>query len=84
MNIKFLPQDQKWPAERTVTTNVGEFRPGQVLSMQEYQEKEARRLIENGDFVESPDAPTTATVATLAPELEEVETEKATSSKSKK
>jgi hypothetical protein len=76
MNIKFLPQDKNFPADRTVLTNVGEFRPGQILSMADFQEKEAKRLIENGDFVESPDAPTPATAAKLAPELEEEQTAK--------
>ncbi len=71
MNIKFVPQDKNHPADKSVLTNVGEFRPGQVLSMQPWQETEAKRLIENGDFVEALDAPTPATEATPAPEVAE-------------
>jgi hypothetical protein len=84
VNIKFAPQDPKWPADRSVMTNVGEFRPGQVLSMQDFQEKEAKRLISNGDFVESPDAPAPENKATLAPELQEEEVEDQISGKKKK
>jgi len=75
MNIKFVPQDQNWPADKPVLTNVGEFRPGQVLSMQPYQEKEAKRLIENGDFEEAADAPTFEEKAIPAPEIQEEEEE---------
>jgi hypothetical protein len=83
VNIKFVPTDPKWPSTRAVMTNVGEFLPGQVLSMAEWQEKEAKRLIENGDFVESPDAPEPKNRATLAPELQE-EVEEQLAGKKKK
>lgn len=69
MNIKFVPQDKNYPKDKPVLTNVGEFLPGQILSMQPYQEKEARRLIANGDFVESTDAPEAEKKATPAPEV---------------
>jgi hypothetical protein len=70
VNIKFLPSDPKWPADRPVLTNVGEFRPGQILNMQPWQEKEAKRLIDNGDFAEAFDAPA-AEEAKPAPEVQE-------------
>ena len=73
MNIKFQPQDEKHPADKAIRTNVGEFRPGQSLSMQPWQEKEARRLIDNGDFVEVFDAPAPEDKAKAAPEVEEGE-----------
>jgi hypothetical protein len=86
VNIKFVPQDKKWPADRAVMTNVGEFKPGQILSMADYQEKEAKRLIENGDFVESPDAPPpdSPEAAKPAPELQEEIEEQFSGKKSKK
>ena len=85
MNIKFVPQNKNHPADKSVLTNVGEFRPGQVLSMQPWQEAEAKRLIENGDFVEALDAPTPATEATPAPEVEDQrEPEQQLSDKKKK
>jgi hypothetical protein len=83
LNIKFVPQDPRWSADRAVMTNVGEFRPGQVLSMQEWQNTEAKRLIANGDFVEVFDAPSPENKATLAPELQE-EVEEQLAGKKKK
>jgi hypothetical protein len=68
VNIKFVPKDQSWPADKVASTNVGDFKPGQVLSMQDWQESEAKRLISNGDFVESDPADATAVPA---PEVEE-------------
>lgn len=57
MNVKFLPQDPNHPPERKIGTNIGEFAPGESRTLTEQQEKEGRRLIENGDFVEVSDAP---------------------------
>ncbi len=81
MNIKFLPQDPNWPDGKPVLTNVGEFRPGQILNMQPYQEKEAKRLIENGDFIEAMDAPPPGSKkrATPSPELLEAADEEGSS-----
>lgn len=81
MNIKFIPKDKdgkpetypsdKWPEGKSILTNVGEYRPGQVLSMMPHQIKEAKRLIENGDFEEVADAPAFEEKGTPAPEVQE-------------
>lgn len=57
MNIKFAPQDKNHPRDKKVNTNIGEFLLGESRTLTEQQEKEGRRLIENGDFVEVSDAP---------------------------
>jgi len=52
-----MPQDTKYPSDKRVGTNIGEFLPGEVRTLTADQEKEGRRLIANGDFIEAPDAP---------------------------
>jgi hypothetical protein len=92
MNIQFWPldkngkEDKDWPAKKTVGTMVGEFRKGEVVTLQPHQEKEGRRLIENGDFREVQDA-AAAPAAKAAPEVVEqdsIEEQVADSKKSKK
>lgn len=79
MNIQFWPldkngkEDKDWPAGKTVGTMVGEFRKGDVVTLQPFQEKEGRRLIENGDFREVQDA-AAAPAAKPAPEVADQET----------
>lgn len=68
MNVKFLPQDPNHPPEKKIGTNIGEFAPGESCALTEQQEKEGRRLIENGDFVEVSDAPEPKAAEPKAPE----------------
>lgn len=50
MYIKYQP---KPPSERPAITNIGEFLPGIIRQVSPDQEKEARRLIDNGQFIEA-------------------------------
>ena len=78
MNIKFKPQDQNHPPDRRNNTNIGEHLPGEVVGVSPDQEAEARRLVENGDYVETDEEPNSDEIAAnMAKAVKKFETESA-------
>lgn len=67
MNIQYKPQDENHPPDQPAHTNIGSFLPGEIRGVGPDQEKEAARLIENGEFVASDAEPNADDVTKAMP-----------------
>jgi hypothetical protein len=71
MNIQYKPADPNARPDKRVITNIGEFLPNEVRGVGEEQEAEAKRLVENGEFVVSDEAPNSEKLADSMPKAME-------------